>query len=118
MTRYLLDRQAAMLKALGHPVRLRIVELLSGWPAGGGERCVCEIIPALGLDQSAVSKHLAVLRGHGVLNARRDGSRVLYSLAGPGIAEMARLARELCLERMAEAGREISALRGAADGEH
>lgn len=113
-----------MLKALGHPARLRIIELLSSGPAGtagaagGGERCVCEIIPALGLDQSAVSKHLAVLRGHGVLNSRREGSRILYSLAAPGVTEIARLSRAICLERMAEAEREMSKLRRAVNGQH
>lgn len=110
MSDYVLDRQAAMLKAVGHPARLRIIDFIAGEPERR-ERCVCEITPALGLDQSTVSKHLAVLRAHGVLNSRREGSRVLYSLADPAVAAIVRLTREACLARLKETEQVISSLR-------
>ncbi|MEW6398332.1 MAG: metalloregulator ArsR/SmtB family transcription factor, partial [Bacillota bacterium] len=85
MRRSLTDGQAALLRALGHPARLRIIQFLAegeGCAGRGctGERCVCEIIPALGMEQSSVSKHLAILRERGVVESRREGTRIFYSL--------------------------------------
>jgi len=74
------SERARILKALSHPARLRIVDELSR-----GERCGCEFIPMLGLDQSVVSRHLASLRNCGILTERRDGVRILYRLATPCI---------------------------------
>ncbi len=56
------EGQAAVLKALGQPTRLQILELLRG-----GERCVCEIFPAIHQEQANVSKHLSILRQAGIL---------------------------------------------------
>jgi len=67
---------AARLAALGNEHRLRMVELLRQ-----GERCVCEIAPEFEIDQSVVSRHLAVLEQAGIVTSRRDGRRVLYRLA-------------------------------------
>ena len=61
-------------KALGHPTRLKIVELLRE-----GEKCVCEIIPALQLEQPNVSSHLAILRKEGILTAEKRGMNVIYA---------------------------------------
>jgi ArsR family transcriptional regulator len=72
----LLQRQADLLKALAQPTRLRILRLLAE-----GERCVCEIQPAVGGEQSNVSKHLAFLRSRGLVVADRRGMRVFYRLA-------------------------------------
>lgn len=69
-------RQADLLKALAQPTRLRILQLLAE-----GERCVCEIQPAVGGEQSNVSKHLAFLRSRGLVAADRRGMRVFYRLA-------------------------------------
>ena len=68
--------KADLLKALGQPTRLRILELLAD-----GERCVCEIFPAIGGEQSNVSKHLGFLRAQGIVIAERRGMRVFYRLA-------------------------------------
>ena len=62
--------------ALGDDVRLRIVALLPH-----GELCVCHIEEALGLLQSNVSRHMAILRAAGVVDTRRDFRWVYYSLA-------------------------------------
>jgi len=63
-------------KALGEPVRLRLVSLL----ATSGEQCVCHLTEALNLPQSTVSRHLGVLRHAGLINARRDGKWMYYQL--------------------------------------
>jgi ArsR family transcriptional regulator len=72
-----IDMKAALvLAALGNHHRLQVVRLLRK-----GERCVCEITPALDLDQSVVSRHLSTLTRAGVLRHRRDGRRVFYQIA-------------------------------------
>src|SRR5688500_4275076 len=65
-----------LFKALGDETRLRIVALLSH-----GELCVCHIERALDLNQPNVSRQLGILRMAGVVDARRDGTWVYYSLA-------------------------------------
>ena len=75
--------KADLLKALGQPTRLKILELLVG-----GERCVCEIFPAIGGEQSNVSKHLGFLRSQGIVIADRRGMRVFYRLAARKIAKL------------------------------
>jgi len=65
--------KAEVFKALGHPIRLGIVEFL-----GDGEKCVCEIVDEVGTGVSNVSKHLAVLKKAGVVEDRRDGLNMLY----------------------------------------
>jgi ArsR family transcriptional regulator len=75
--------KADLLKALGQPMRLQILELLAD-----GERCVCEIFPAIGGEQSNVSKHLGFLRSQGIVIADRRGMRVFYRLADRKIAKL------------------------------
>ncbi len=67
---------AELFKALGDDRRLRIVALLSH-----GELCVCHLQEALRLSQPTASRHMAVLRSAGVVEARRKGSWVYYRLA-------------------------------------
>jgi ArsR family transcriptional regulator len=74
-----------LFKALGDETRLRIVALLSH-----GELCVCHLQEALGLSQPRVSRHLAVLRGAGVVEDRRDRRWVYYRLARQASAECER----------------------------
>ena len=67
--------RAALLKALAHPVRLRMVLALEK-----GERCACELTDLSPCDRTTSSKHLAVLREAGIVTDRREGTRILYSL--------------------------------------
>ena len=69
-----------LLKAFADPVRLRLLNLLSG---DREEVCVCHLHEALGLCQPTVSRHLAYLRKHGVVVGRKDGLWVHYRLARP-----------------------------------
>lgn len=68
---------ASLFKALSEPVRLRVLYLL----LEQGELCVCDIVDALELSQSVVSRHLAYLRNGGLLNTRREGVWVYYQVA-------------------------------------
>ncbi len=81
--------KADLLKALGQPTRLKILELLLD-----GERCVCEIFPAINEAQSNISKHLAFLRSQGILVADRRGMRVFYRLADKRIVKLLNEAEE------------------------
>lgn len=84
MTDAQLQTRAQMMKALGHPARLRIVEYL----AINGERCVCELTELVALDISTVSKHLSLLKRAGILRDRKVGLNVYYSLLTPCILQI------------------------------
>lgn len=71
-------QRAAVFKALGHPARLQIVEIL-----GSGERCVCDLVDAVGSGWSTVSRHLTVLKAAGILEDEKRGLQVFYRLALP-----------------------------------
>ena len=79
----LVELRAAALKALGQPTRLRILELLRN-----GERCVCEIFPAIDEEQSNVSRHLAVLRNAGLVASRKEGLNVHYRVKDPRLFDL------------------------------
>lgn len=66
----------AVLKAAADPNRARILKMLEK-----GEMCVCQIVAVIGLSQSTVSKHLAILRDAGLLDERKTGRWVYYALA-------------------------------------
>jgi len=76
-------RVADILKALGHPLRLHIVELLAA-----GESCVGPLQEETGATQSAVSQHMSILRHAGVVDVRRDGTRRMYTLANPHLVSL------------------------------
>jgi ArsR family transcriptional regulator len=93
-------RKAAIFKALGHPTRLAIVEMLAG-----GERCVCEIEPAFADSQATISRHLDVLLRAGILRRRRAGVRMMYELAMPCLLDaMPCIVRALGGRQKAKAG--------------
>ncbi len=73
----LVDDTARILRCLGHPLRLRILDVLE--PAG--EATVTEIQDALGVEQAIASQHLTNMRDKGILERRREGVHVYYSIA-------------------------------------
>jgi DNA-binding transcriptional ArsR family regulator len=82
--------KARFFKALAHPIRIRIVELLVE-----RERTVQELQTTLALDQSSVSQHLAVLRANLVVTARKAGVTVRYALRDPLVGELLGTARRI-----------------------
>jgi ArsR family transcriptional regulator len=82
--------KAEFFKALGHPVRIRILELLVD-----GERSVQELQEALALDQPIVSQHLASLRAKSIVKARKEGPTVRYRVRVPLIGELLAVARRI-----------------------
>ena len=94
-----------ILSALSDPIRLELLEFLSG-----GERCVCEILPAFSRSQSTISKHLNILFEADILDRRIDGKKTLYSIKDPQVFDLVRLVDQMALEQisqLAEAGRII-----------
>lgn len=92
--RYTFVEQAKMLKALAHESRLMIVDRLSR-----GECSVGELRKLVGGDLSTVSKHLALLRAHGIVEDRREGTTVYYRLLTPCVCNFFTCATQVLKER-------------------
>jgi DNA-binding transcriptional ArsR family regulator len=84
------DRQAELLKALAHPVRLQILDILRG-----GEQCVCHLEAVLGLRQAYVSQQLMTLRKAGLVADRKDGLRVYYRITDRAVFRVLDPARNM-----------------------
>jgi DNA-binding transcriptional ArsR family regulator len=85
MNQRYIERKAEILKAIAQPTRLKILELLKG-----GERCVCEIYPALDQEQPNISKHLNFMKRAGILDSRKDGLRIIYWIKAPEVLDILR----------------------------
>jgi DNA-binding transcriptional ArsR family regulator len=82
--------KAQFFRALSHPVRIKILEILVG-----GDRSVQELQEALKLDQPVVSQQLAVLRNQGIVTSDKKGLSVRYALRDPAIGELLDVARRI-----------------------
>jgi ArsR family transcriptional regulator, arsenate/arsenite/antimonite-responsive transcriptional repressor len=80
---------AAVLKALGEPVRLRLLSLIGAHD--GGEACVCELLDAFELTPPTISHHLKVLREAGLIDSERRGTWVYYWVRPEAIARLGAL---------------------------
>lgn len=90
------ERQAEVLKAMAHPVRLRLLEALTQ-----GECCVCHLTALLGQRQPYISQQLMKLREAGLVADRREGTMVYYRLAGDWVAQALVAARLFLAEEEA-----------------
>lgn len=82
-------------KALAHPVRLSILRILKD-----GERCVCEIIDELDIEQSNLSQHLGLMKKQGLLESRKDGQKVLYRIVYPSVLDVVTAAEKTLSEQI------------------
>ena len=89
--------KAEFFRILGHPVRVRILELLRE-----GERTVGDLQQQLQLESSGTSQHLGVLRKQGILDSRREGTSVFYSVRDPRIFQLLEVARQILNSSLAE----------------
>lgn len=76
-----------MFKALGDPVRLRLLSIVAS--RSGGEACVCDLSEAFDLSQPTISHHLKVLRETGLLECERRGTWVFYRVVPTALAQLA-----------------------------
>lgn len=82
--------KAELFKALGHPVRIRILEILRG-----GEQTVSGLQQELGIEMPSVSQQLAVLRGRQLVVGRKDGTSVIYRVVDPQVFDLLDTARSM-----------------------
>ena len=90
MSTPLYQLKAEFFKTLGHPARIRVLELLSE-----REHSVAEMLPEVGIEPAHLSQQLAVLRRANLVVGRKEGSTVHYSLTSPDVAELLRVARAI-----------------------
>lgn len=86
---------AELFKTLGHPVRIKILRMLAN-----GERCVCEMIEEIDIEQSNFSQHLGVLKKQGLIDSRKDGQRVIYWIAYPSVNALVGAAEQTLSEQI------------------
>ena len=94
----LYQKRAEILKALAHPSRLLMVDVLHQ----RGELCVCELEKVVGSDQSTVSKHLSILKQSGIIDLRRDGKNSMYRLARPCVMSFFACIEQVMKENLKE----------------
>lgn len=108
----LYEIKANLFRALAHPVRIRVLELLvaaGNQPDSTGEVSVTELLTDLGGSPSHLSGHLGVLRQYGVVSSRRVGSRVLYRTAHPAVVDLLSSARRFLIDTLVANGDHLSA---------
>lgn len=89
--------KAELFKALAHPARVRVLEVLVD-----GERSVGELQPLVGIELSHLSQQLGVLRRAGLVTARKEGSSVFYALRDPLVGELLSISKQLLLAALAQ----------------
>lgn len=89
----LYEMKAEFFKTLGHPARIRILELLSD-----GEKQVSELLTEIGLEPSHLSQQLGVLKRAGLIASNKHGSSVSYYITSPDVAELLAVARRILTE--------------------
>ncbi|MFI6586109.1 ArsR/SmtB family transcription factor [Embleya sp. NPDC050493] len=104
----LYQAKAEFFRMLGHPVRIRVLELLQDGPLP-----VRDLLAAIEIEPSSLSQQLAVLRRSGIVTSSRDGSTVVYALAGGDVADLMRAARRILTEMLAGRNELLEELREA-----
>jgi DNA-binding transcriptional ArsR family regulator len=92
----LYQAKAEFFRMLGHPVRIRVLELLTDRP-----RSVRDLLISIDVEPSSLSQQLGVLRRSGIVTATRTGNTVVYAIAGGDVAELMRAARRILTELLA-----------------
>jgi DNA-binding transcriptional ArsR family regulator len=103
----LYEIKANLFKALAHPARIRVLEILS---ANGRPTAVSEILAATDIEATLLSQHLAVLRRHHVITGQRIGNGVLYELAHPKISELLVIARTFLADTLGAQREQLDAI--------
>jgi ArsR family transcriptional regulator len=107
----LYEIKANLFRALAHPVRIRVLELLVAAEsdlASADEVNVAALLSAIGVSPSHLSGHLGVLRHYGVVTSHRSGSHVFYRTAHPEVANLLGSARHFLLDTLAEKGGQLA----------
>jgi ArsR family transcriptional regulator len=97
MTAPIYEVKAQFFKTLGHPARIRVLEVLRD-----GERPVAELIPEVGIEASHLSQQLGVMRRANLIQARKVGSNVYYSVGDPMLFELLEVAKRIIKASLTE----------------
>jgi ArsR family transcriptional regulator len=104
----LYQAKAEFFRMLGHPVRIRVLELLQAGPTP-----VRDLLADIDIEPSSLSQQLAQLRRAGLVTATREGSTVVYALAGADVADLLRAARRILTELIQDQGVLLAELRAS-----
>jgi len=102
------EAKAELFRALAHPARIRVLEVLSE-----GEHSVGEMQPSVGIESSHLSQQLAVLRRAGLVTTRKEGSTVFYSLRAPELAELLAAAKRFLIVSLSDSTELLAGLQAS-----
>lgn len=105
MTRPIYQVKAEFFRMLAHPARIRVLELLRE-----GERSVGELLPEVGLEASHLSQQLGLLRRARILQSRKVGAAVFYSVTDPRIFQLLEVAKAILTTTLAESSQLLAEL--------
>jgi DNA-binding transcriptional ArsR family regulator len=106
MEERVLELKAEILKALAQPTRLKILELLRN-----GEKCICEIVPAINGEQSNISRHISLMQKSHLVTTRKDGVKVMVKVSDPRVFEILDSISLLLKKQIIETGKLVQQLR-------
>ena len=101
----LFEKQAEILKAIAHPLRISVVHFLQAGP-----QCVCDIAEYVNSERSNVSKHLSIMVKAGILSYQKQGLKVIYTLKRPCICEFLGCITDCLVQQYKEDGKILNAL--------
>jgi len=104
----LYQAKAEFFRMLGHPVRIRVLELLQDGPLP-----VRDLLAAIEVEPAGLSQQLAVLRRSGIVTSKREGTAVVYELAGGDVADLMGAARRILTEMLSGRSELLAELREA-----
>jgi len=97
MDERILELKAEVLKTLAQPTRLKILECLRS-----GERCICDIVPAIDGEQSNISRHISLMQKNHLVTTRKDGVRVMVKVRDPEVFEILNKVSSILKRQMKE----------------
>jgi DNA-binding transcriptional ArsR family regulator len=106
MDERVLELKAEVLKALAQPTRLKILEFLRH-----GEKCICEIVPAINGEQSNISRHISVMQKSNLVTTRKDGVKVMVKVKDRKIFDILDSITTILRNEMHEQSRLIRSMR-------
>jgi ArsR family transcriptional regulator len=106
MEQQVIELKADILKAMAQPTRLRILECLRN-----GEKCICEIVPAINGEQSNISRHVSLMQKTHLVSTRKDGVRVMVKVRDPNIFKILDSIGLLLKKQIIETGKLVQGLR-------
>lgn len=107
MSKQIYEMHASICSVLGNPKRLEIIDILRG-----EEKSVNELSSLMEIPQANLSQHLSVMKQKGILEARRDGVNIYYSIANPKVIKAFEIMREVLLEQLSKNEKVIKKLKG------